>query len=116
MAGSTPQNGLFAHRYFELTRILLYKENLIMKTKELLDTYYKGFAQKQGWEKVIADDFHFIGGDMTKPEPVVGKQAYVEIINRFSKLFTAMRVKEMYTTDSGAFVLANYDYTFPNGK
>ena len=52
-----------------------------MTTKELLETYYKGFAHKQGWETVISDNFKFIGGDMTKTEPIVGKQAYIDIIN-----------------------------------
>ncbi len=87
-----------------------------MKTKELLETYYKGFAQKYGWESVISDDFKFVGGDMTNTTPVVGKQAYIEIINRFSRLFTTMRVKEMFVEDDSACVLANYDYVFPNGK
>ncbi|AYB31518.1 nuclear transport factor 2 family protein [Chryseolinea soli] len=87
-----------------------------MTTKELLDTYYKGFAKKQGWEVTIADDFKFIGGDMTKTDPIVGKQAYLEIIKRFSALFTDMRPKEIFTSEEGAFVLANYDYVFPNGK
>ena len=87
-----------------------------MTTRELLETYYKGLAKKRGWETVIADDFKFIGGDMTKTTPVVGKQAYVEVINRFSKWFTDMRAKNVFVSDDGAFVLANYDYTFPNGK
>ena len=87
-----------------------------MTTRELLETYYKGLAKKRGWETVIADDFKFIGGDMTKTTPVVGKQAYVEVINRFSKWFTDMRAKNVFVSDDGAFVSANYDYTFPNGK
>lgn len=87
-----------------------------MNTKELLDAYYKGFAKKQGWESTIADDFKFTGGDMTKTEPIVGKQAYIEIIKRFSALFINMRPKEIFTSGDGAFVLANYDYVFPNGK
>ena len=87
-----------------------------METKELLEAYYKGLARKQGWESVIADDFKFIGGDMTKQEPVVGKQAYEEVIKRFSLLFTDVRPKEIFTSDNSAFVLANYDYAFPNGK
>ena len=87
-----------------------------MKTKELLEIYYKGFAQKQGWETVISDDFRFVGGDMTSTAPVVGKQAYMDIIKRFSRLFTSMRIKEMFITDNSAFVLANYDYVFPGGK
>ena len=87
-----------------------------MTTRELLETYYQGLAKKRGWETVIADDFKFIGGDMTKTTPIVGKQAYVEVINRYSKWFTDMRANEVFVSDDGAFVLANYDYTFPNGK
>ena len=39
---------------------------MCMTTKELLESYYKGFAQKSNWESVLSDDFKFIGGDMTK--------------------------------------------------
>ena len=87
-----------------------------MKTKELLETYYKGFAQKKGWDSVLTDDFKFVGGDMTNTTPLVGKDAYVEVIHRFSRLFTAMRVKEMIIMDNSACVIANYDYVFPDGK
>jgi len=87
-----------------------------MTTEELLEIYYRGLANKHGWETVIADDFKFIGGDMTKTTPIAGKQAYVEVINRFSKWFTDMRTKDVFLSDDGAFVLANYDYTFPSGK
>jgi ketosteroid isomerase-like protein len=87
-----------------------------MNTKELLDIYYKGFAMKSGWEDVIADDFKFIGGDMKKTEPVVGKSAYIEVINRFSKLFKNMKVKEMIIEGEEACVIGNYDYEFPGSK
>ena len=87
-----------------------------MTTKEILDIYYKGFAKKQGWETVIADDFKFIGGDMTKTDPVIGKQAYIEVIKRFSRLFQNMRPREMTIDGDRACVIENYDYVFPNGK
>ena len=87
-----------------------------MSTEELLETYYRGFAQKRGWESVVADDFKFVGGDMTKTTPVLGKPAYIEIIKRFSQLFTSMRVKEMIVAGDRAYVCGNYDYVFPNGK
>jgi len=87
-----------------------------MTTKELLETYYKGFAHKQGWETVISDNFKFIGGDMTKTEPIVGKQAYIDIIKRFSRLFQNMRVKQMIIDVDSACVIENYDYVFPKGK
>ena len=87
-----------------------------MTTKEILETYYKGFAQKKGWETVISDDFKFVGGDMTKTEPIIGKQAYIDIIKRFSRLFQNMRAKEMIIDGDKACVIENYDYVFPNGK
>ena len=86
------------------------------KTKELLDTYYKGFAKKEGWESVIADDFKYVGGDMTNKEPIVGKSAYISVINRFSRIFQEMRVKKMIIQGDNACVIGNYDYQFPNGK
>src|SRR5437868_15247092 len=87
-----------------------------MTTKELLDTYYNGFAQKQGWGTVISDNFKFVGGDMANREPIIGKHAYIHIIKRFSRLFQNMRVKEMIIHGESACVIENYDYLFPNGK
>ncbi|HEY8958484.1 nuclear transport factor 2 family protein [Chitinophaga sp.] len=84
-------------------------------TKQLLEAYYQGFAKKEGWEPVIADDFIFIGGNMTNPEPTVGKAAYVEVIKRFSRTFQSMRVKEMIIEGNNAYVTGNYDFIFPNG-
>ena len=86
-----------------------------MTNQQLLEHYYRGFAKKEGWEDVISEDFKFIGGDMMKQEPIIGRKAYIEVIARFSQLFTDMRVKEMFVKGESAFVLANYDYHFPNG-
>jgi ketosteroid isomerase-like protein len=85
-------------------------------TKQLLDNYYKGFAAKANWEATIADDFQYVGGDMTNTQPVIGKQAYVEIIKRFSQRFQSMRVKQMIIEGDKASVIGNYDFQFPNGK
>jgi ketosteroid isomerase-like protein len=85
-------------------------------TKQLLDSYYKGFAEKSNWEETIADDFQYVGGDMTSTNPVVGKQAYIEIIKRFSQRFESMRVKQMVIDGDKASVIGNYDFQFPNGK
>ena len=88
-----------------------------MTTKELLETYYKSFAQKQkGWETVLSDNFKFVGGDMTKTIPIVGKGGYIEVIKRFSQAFKSMRVKEMVVEGDTACVIGNYDFVFPNGK
>lgn len=85
-------------------------------TKQLLDRYYKGFAAKSGWEDTIADDFQYRGGDMNNTQPIVGKQAYIDIIKRFSQRFEAMRVKQMVVEGDKASVIGNYDFQFPNGK
>lgn len=85
--------------------------------KELLEIYYKGFAEKANWESVIADDFHFYDeGDMTNTEPQIGKQAYIEVIKQFSQVFTAMRVQKMIIQNDTACVIGNYDFRFPNGN
>lgn len=84
--------------------------------KELLEIYYKGFSEKSNWENVIAEDFQYFGGDMTKTEPLIGKQAYIEVIKRFSQIFTAMRVKEMIIQGDKACVIGNYDFRFPSGQ
>lgn len=87
-----------------------------MTTKELLEIYYDGFANKKDWESVISDHFEFVGGDMTKTTPIHGKAAYIEVIKRFSQLFKTMRIKEMIVNGDRACVIGNYDYVFPNGK
>lgn len=84
-------------------------------TKQLLEIYYKGFAEKANWESVIADDFEYVGGDMNNTQPVIGKQAYIEIIKRFSQRFETMRVKQMIVEGDKASVIGNYDFQFPNG-
>jgi len=86
------------------------------RTKQLLDSYYKGFAAKSNWEDAIADDFLYVGGDMTNTHPVIGKQAYIEIIKRFSQRFESMRVKQMIIDGDKASVIGNYDFQFPNGQ
>jgi len=86
-----------------------------VETKQLLEIYYRGLARKQGWEAVISEDFKFVGGDMTKNTPIVGKANYIAIIDRFSRLFATMRVKQMIVEQDQACVIANYDYAFPNG-
>jgi ketosteroid isomerase-like protein len=88
-----------------------------MTSEELLDSYYSGLAGKTGWDWALAEDFEFVGGhNMTKPAPAIGKSAYQMVIDRFSRMFTAMRVKDRLVAKDRAYVLANYDYAFPNGR
>ncbi|MBU2906398.1 MULTISPECIES: nuclear transport factor 2 family protein [Arenibacter] len=85
-------------------------------TKKLLETYYKGFAKKGGWESVISDDFEFRADNMENEDINKGKEVYVNIIARFSRVYQNMRVKRMIIDGDNASVIANYDYIFPNGK
>jgi ketosteroid isomerase-like protein len=87
----------------------------VQQTKQLLETYYKGFAEKSNWEHTLADNFQYASGDMTNTNPVVGKQAYIAIIKRFSQRFEAMRVQQMIVEGDKASVIGNYDFVFPNG-
>jgi len=90
--------------------------NMTMTTKELLDAYYQGLMKKSGWEPLIADDFIYQGGrNMTEP-PLMGKAAYLQLMNKTYALFTAMRVKDQIVDGDRAYVLTNYDFSFPNGK
>lgn len=84
-------------------------------TRQLLEIYYRAFAEKSNWESVIADDFEYVGGDMNNTQPIVGKQAYIEVIKRFSQRFEAMRVTQMLIENDKASVIGNYDFKFPNG-
>ena len=59
--------------------------------------------------KIVANNFQYFGGDMTKTEPLIG-------IKRFSQIFTAMRVKQVIVEGNTACVIGNYDLKFPNGQ
>ena len=72
--------------------------------------------RKGNWDSVLAVDFQYIGGDMTKAEPIIGKQAYIEIIKRFSQIFESMKVKEMIVEGDKDCVIGNYDFKIPNGQ
>lgn len=87
----------------------------VQTTRELLERYYAGFARKEGWESTIAENFRFTGGDMTHHQPVIGKDAYIGVIQRFSRVFTSMRIKTIMVDGNNACVIGNYDFTFPNG-
>jgi len=45
----------------------------------------------------------------------VGKEEYVKVIERFSRVFQTMRVKKMIVEGDNAFVIGNYDLKFSNG-
>lgn len=81
--------------------------------KELLEIYYKGFAQKSGWEHTLADDFVFV---MNDGEPLLGKAAYVEICKKYSSTYQTMRVIRTIVEGNDACVIVSYDWILPDGN
>jgi len=86
-----------------------------MNTQELLKVYYQGLAQNSGWESVLAEDFRFIGGDMTNRTPLVGREAYRRVIQRLSGRYTGLRMVKAFVDGDQAMVLVDYDWSFPGG-
>ena len=84
-----------------------------MSTITLLNQYYANLKSPALLQDLLAEDFRFIGGDMTKPEPVVGKPVYLAIIGRLSQSFSKVEVRETFVDGERAVVLAHYDWTFP---
>lgn len=53
---------------------------------------------------------------MNDTEPLVGKEAYKAVIQRFYRVYRTMRVEEMIIQGNHACVIGNYDLRFPNGS
>lgn len=87
-----------------------------MAIQSMLQTYYQGLARKSGWHEVLAEDFAFTGCDMLKPQALVGRAAYAQVIDRFSRIFRDVQVRDMIVDGDKAFVVAHYDYLFPDGQ
>jgi len=85
--------------------------------KELLNIYYQSLNEKNGWQSVVSDEFTFlgIGGKSTPGNGTKGKNAYIEVINRFYLVFETVKVKEIIVDTEKAYVLANYDLLSPAG-
>ena len=76
-------------------------------TRQLLETYYKGFAVKQGWEQTIADDFIFSLGGRRGPV-IKGKEMYIGLIKGFYRSYEAVKVKAMMIEPDKACAVATY--------
>lgn len=84
-----------------------------MNTASLLERYYARLKDPEGCAELLAEDFTFVGGDMTKTEPVVGREAYVAILKRLAPRFDGVRVELMFVDGDRAAVMARYGWTFP---
>lgn len=84
-----------------------------MSTESLLGQYYANLKNPESLSGLLADDFRFVGGDMTKPDALVGRDAYVAVLRRLSTRFTQAKVERMFVDRDHAAVVARYDWTFP---
>jgi hypothetical protein len=84
-----------------------------MNTASLLERYYSRLKDPEACADLLAEDFTFVGGDMTKLEPVVGKEPYVAILKRLSPRFADVRIEQMFIDGNRAAVVARYGWTFP---
>ena len=53
-------------------------------TRQLLQTYYKGFAEKnESWESAISEDFEYTDGDMNNVTPLLENKPTLISLNGF---------------------------------
>jgi len=84
-----------------------------MNTESLLKRYYASLKSPEALEELLTEDFRFIGGDMTKPEALVGRDAYLAVLKRLSGLFSQVKLEQVFVNGNHAAVVARYDWTFP---
>jgi ketosteroid isomerase-like protein len=83
-----------------------------MQTKEIIEKYYDGIAQKKGWESGISEEIVFSGaGPKTK-----GKTAYIEGTGRFLRAVKASNVVTMIVEGNKACAVIRYELVSPKGK
>lgn len=82
-----------------------------MKIREVIDSYYLGINQKNGWEDRIGDNMTF-NGPKTK---TTGKAAYIQATAEFLKLVKSVEIKRLIIEGENACAVANYELVSPNG-
>ena len=82
-------------------------------TREILEGYYDGIKQKDGWQDFVSDDILFDG---TGVKATGGKDAFVEGNRQFLRAVRASHVKEMIVDDEKACALVHYDLMSPKGN
>ncbi len=81
-----------------------------MTTKEVIDRYYAGIEQKNGWQSVIADDIIFSSGGQ------ISNDNYVTATSRFLNLVKASKVRELIIEGNKACAIVSYEIQSPKGN
>ena len=85
-----------------------------MSTQSLIDAYYTGLADRAGWDRALAHDFEFTGGNAGNGSQ--GKAAYGEVLRQFGRMFETVSVKQAIVDGDNACVIATYGAISPSGK
>jgi len=80
----------------------------------LIDTYYRGLADRAGWEPALSDDFVFIGGNAGNGSR--GKTAYGEVLRQFGRMFETVVPSTVIVDGENACVVATYAVVSPSGQ
>ncbi len=83
-----------------------------MTTKETVQRYYDGVAQREGWQSVISDSMAFASPNQNTK----GKDAYVQGTARFLQNVRGSKVKELIIEGEKAYALVDYEMVSPRGE
>jgi ketosteroid isomerase-like protein len=83
-----------------------------MQTKEIVESYYDGVAQKRWWESIISEEIAFTGPGINSK----GKNAYVEATARFLRAVKISKVIQMIIEGDNVCAIVRYDLESPKGN
>jgi ketosteroid isomerase-like protein len=85
-----------------------------MTTRETIQAYFSGLAQKKDWESFLSDDMTFTS--FTSPvKRVNGRTAFLESTKRFYSMITAVEVNALIVDGDQACALTGYALEPPVG-
>lgn len=87
------------------------KSEKMKTTKDVVLEYFDSFAKNSGWENLLTNDisFHSPTGE------VKGKDAFVEMTNKFKQGVVSASVKSIITEGDKASALTRYQMAIPTG-
>jgi len=83
-----------------------------MKTKEVVQLYFKKLKEKSDWQSLIADDIKFESPSLT----AIGKNGYIVAASRFFQMVETLEVKYLMTEGPAACAWVDYALCLKSGK
>jgi len=85
-----------------------------MTTRETVQKYLDGVAQRSGWQDLLADSVTFTS--CTSPvKQLAGKRAYVEATGRFYSMVASLLARDLFVDGERACGLTHYVLRTPGG-